>query len=301
LFKKGDPLVEREKPSTLVLENEMIRYTLNDQGRLISCYDKELEKEILSGEGNVFSLYEDLPCNWDAWDIDIYYMDQKIEEGRVVNYTPLSKGDILQGLQFKYTCGDSVIEQTITLSNRSKMLVFETHVDWKELHKMLRVHFPVDIRTDLASFDIQYGVVKRNTHTNTSWDMAKFEVAGHKYADLSHEQFGAALINDCKYGYRVQGNVLDLNLLRSPNNPDPDADFGEHDFTYAFLPHAGRLEESSVYQKAAMVNLKPLSLKGKPKTKWQVPAASTQRIFLLRFLKIREGRKSCYKSGGTER
>jgi alpha-mannosidase len=288
IVKKGDPLVEREKPSTLVLENEMIRYTLNDQGRLISCYDKELEKEILSGEGNVFSLYEDLPCNWDAWDIDIYYMDQKIKEGRVVNYTPLSKGDILQGLQFKYTCGDSVIEQTITLSNRSKMLVFETHVDWKELHKMLRVHFPVDIRTDLASFDIQYGVVKRNTHTNTSWDMAKFEVAGHKYADLSHEQFGAALINDCKYGYRVQGNVLDLNLLRSPNNPDPDADYGEHDFTYAFLPHAGRLEESSVYQKAAMVNLKPLSLKGKPKTKWQVPCSLDSKDISLEVLKKSE-------------
>lgn len=293
VIKKGAPLQKMDgSVSDLILENELIRYTMNAQGRLISCSDKELGKEIMAGQGNVFSLYEDLPCNWDAWDIDIYYMNQKIEEAAAENYTALSKGDVIQGLCFKYSLGNSVIEQQVTLSKGSKMLVFETHVDWKELHKMLRVHFPVDIRSDLASFDIQYGVVKRNTHTNTSWDMAKFEVAGHRYADLSHEQYGAALLNDCKYGYRVQDNILDLNLLRSPNNPDPDADYGEHDFTYAFLPHTGRLEESSVYQKAAMLNLKPLILKGEARGNWQVPCRLDSQDISLEVLKKSEKENS---------
>ncbi|HEY4471462.1 MAG TPA: glycosyl hydrolase-related protein, partial [Stellaceae bacterium] len=38
---------------------------------------------------------------------------------------------------------------------------------------------------------------------------------------------------------RVQGNVLDLNLLRSPGHPDPVADRAEHHFTYSLYPHQG--------------------------------------------------------------
>ena len=128
-------------------------------------------------------------------------------------------GSVVQQLEFSYTIGNSVIKQTISLHPKSKRIDFETTVDWKEKHKMLRVHFPVDVMAERASFDIQYGYVKRNTHRNTSWDKAKFEVVGHKYADLSDHDYGVALLNDCKYGYMVHDNLLDLNLLRSPSNP----------------------------------------------------------------------------------
>ncbi|MCB0732788.1 MAG: alpha-mannosidase 2c1, partial [Ignavibacteriae bacterium] len=133
-------------------------------------------------------------------------------------------------------------------------LDFETKVNWQEKHKMLRVSFPVNVFTDQASFDIQYGYLKRNTHRNTSWDFAKFEVAAHKYADLSQDNFGVAILNDCKYGHKVLGNVLDLNLLRSTTYPDPDADIGEHKFTYSLLPHKGNLVNSNVFVEAAKLN-----------------------------------------------
>ena len=143
----------------------------------------------------------------------------------------------------------------------SKRLDFETKVDWKEKHKMLRVHFPVNVRTEQATFDIQYGQAKRNTHRNTSWDKAKFEVVGHKYADLSDHDYGVALMNNCKYGYMIHNNILDLNLLRSPNNPDLDADQGQHQFTYSILPHNQNFIQSDVIAESSILNQQPILFK----------------------------------------
>ena len=127
---------------------------------------------------------------------------------------------------------------------------------------MLRVHFPVTVMSEQATFDIQYGYVKRNSHRNTSWDKAKFEVVGHKYADLSDHDYGVALLNDCKYGYMVHDNLLDLNLLRSPSNPDPDADMGKHEFTYSLLPHKHDLIRSAVILESTCLNQGPIMLEG---------------------------------------
>jgi alpha-mannosidase len=130
------------------------------------------------------------------------------------------------------------------------------------MHKMLRVAFPMNVRTTEAAFDIQYGYVRRPTHTNTSWEFAQFEVVAHRYADLSDNDYGVALLNDCKYGYKVRENMIDLNLLRSPREPDPDADLGHHEFTYALLPHIGMLIGSAVMAEAEQLNLAPLMLDG---------------------------------------
>jgi len=119
---------------------------------------------------------------------------------------------------------------------------------------MLRVSFPVNVYNNQASFDIQYGFINRNTHRNTSWDLAKFEVCGHRYADVSREDFGVALLNDSKYGYKIFENTIDLNLLRSPSYPDPNADIGKHKFTYSLLPHKGNLVNSDVIPQAAQLN-----------------------------------------------
>jgi alpha-mannosidase len=118
------------------------------------------------------------------------------------------------------------------------------------------------LRAQEASFDIQYGFIKRPTHLNSSHDFAKFETVGHRYADLSEADYGVALLNDCKYGYQVRDGVLDLNLLRSPSYPDPDADIGAHEFTYALLPHTGDLIRSNVMQEAENLNVRPMVFAG---------------------------------------
>ena len=128
---------------------------------------------------------------------------------------------------------------------------------------MLRVTFPTAIRAAEARCDIQYGYITRPTHRNTLWDFARFEVAAQRYVDIADANGGAALLNDCKYGYKLLDGVLDLNLLRSPENPDPEADLGHHSFTYSFLPHEGGLVGSEVIQEAACLNRAPLVLPGR--------------------------------------
>ena len=262
-FKKGEqcnPGVSAD--GSLVLENELIRYEFSDKGEMVSAFDKEVEREVLEGIGNVLSLYEDRPNNWDAWDIDFFYRDALLETADVSSKSSGSKGSISKQIEFTFKIGVSKIVQKIVLQPASKRIDFQTKVDWKEKHKMLRVHFPVTVMSDQATFDIQYGYVKRNSHRNTSWDKAKFEVVGHKYADLSDHDYGVALLNDCKYGYMVHDNLLDLNLLRSPSNPDPDADMGEHEFIYSLFPHKHDLIRSGVITESTCLNQGPVMLEG---------------------------------------
>jgi alpha-mannosidase len=129
----------------------------------------------------------------------------------------------------------------------------------------------VDVQSDTALFEIQYGMVRRRTHRNTSEDMAKFEVAGHRWADLSEADYGVALLNNCKYGYKVLGNEISLSLLRAPSVPDPKADRGKHTFTYSFLPHTGAFSVEKVHQPAVMMNQEALVFPGCKNDKFEIP------------------------------
>ena len=247
-----------------ILENARIRYEFDGQGQIVEIYDKEARKQVLASDskGNVLSLYEDRPTAWDAWDIDIYYEKQKISDAKLIDREWLCDGSVRKGFRQILKIGHSEIIQNIYLDSHSKRLDFETHVSWHEDHKMLRVAFDVDIYHDTASYEIQYGFVRRNTHRNTSWDMAKFEVPGHRFADLSDANYGVALLNDCKYGYKIYENSIDMNLLRSPTVPDPQADRGEHSFTYSLLPHSRDLVHSNVHSEASQLNQKPIIIDG---------------------------------------
>jgi alpha-mannosidase len=149
------------------------------------------------------------------------------------------------------------------LAPNSKRLEFETEIDWSELHSLLRVSYPTNVVSSEFTADIQYGHIKRPTHRNTSWDMAKFESCAIRYVDISGNDFGVALMNDCKYGHHVFDSTIELTLLRSPTEPDPIADQGEHSFTYAFLPHAGTLLDSSVIEESAALNNPPAVFAGR--------------------------------------
>jgi alpha-mannosidase len=116
------------------------------------------------------------------------------------------------------------------------------------------VLFPTTIRCSEATYEVQFGHIKRPTHRNTTWDQARFEVHGHKFADLSEYGYGVSLLNDCKYGYSTKNNVMTLSLLRAPKMPDERCDMGEHEFSYALLPHLGTFQECAVVQEAHNFN-----------------------------------------------
>ena len=146
----------------------MVRYEFNINGTLKVAYDKEQKLNLLKNSGNILSLYEDRPLNWDAWDIDFYYKDSILETATVKNIDNVVNGNVCSVLNISYVIGNSKIDQKITLANDSKRLDFNTSVDWSEKHKMLRVHFPTIVKSEQASYDIQYGYVKRRFAKATS-------------------------------------------------------------------------------------------------------------------------------------
>lgn len=251
----------------LLLENARVRYEFTEDGRLLRAVDLEIGRAILcpEDEGNRLTLFEDRPNDWDAWDVDVFYAKARAEEARGERVFRLERRDggdppVRRGLRFDLRIGDSRMRQTLFLGDGSKRLDFVTHVDWRERHRMLRTAFTVNVRAEQATYEIQYGHLRRPTHENTSWDQARFEVPAHRWVDLAEHGFGVALLNDGKYGHRVLDRTLELNLLRAPAYPDPDCDRGQHAFTYSFLPHGGSLAE--VRAEAAALNRPPLLLPG---------------------------------------
>ena len=261
VIKKGDKKsFERKTLSEPVLENDFVRYEFAVDGSLISVYDKVGKRELLAKPGNIMAFYKDLPPVYDAWEMDIYYKRNQIGVMRG-EWLGGNTDEVSSELNFVFKSEKSVMSQKVILRPDSARLDFATHVDWHEDHILLRTEFPTVIR-GRAFFDIQYGQIERTTHNNTSWDEAQFEVCGQRYADLSCRDYGLALLNDCKYGYRVKDGNISMTLLRAPKHPDYEADLGGHDFVYSLYPHQGDIADSSVCQEAAILNRRPYMAEG---------------------------------------
>lgn len=237
------------------LENAFVRVLFNEKGQMISIYDKQADREVLQpGQaGNVLMTYEDIPHNWDAWDINNYYVEKSWEISQV-SETQIEEGILRSGLKIKRQYLDSTITQTIYLYQDSPSIEVKNEIDWKESHLLLKALFPVDIHTSEATFDIQYGNVARQTHYNTSWDYAKFEVCHHKWLDVSEDNYGVSILNDSKYGCNVHEGVIGLSLIKSATSPNPEADKEYHEFTYTIYPHKGDWREAKVGKDAYQLN-----------------------------------------------
>jgi alpha-mannosidase len=230
------------------LENERLRVRIDKHGRITSLFDKEARRECLpkGGRGNVLQFFDDRPHLHDAWDIDHNFEAIQWEAGRAESIEVIEQGPLRARVRVLWASATYTIRQDITLAAGSRRVDFDTRVDWHEKRTLLKVAFPVDIRAQKATYEIQYGAIERPTHRNAPHDRGQFEVPAQRWADLSEGDYGVSLLNDCKYGYDVQGNVLRLSLLRAPIDPDPHADEGHHAFTYAIYPHAGDWREGTV-------------------------------------------------------
>ncbi len=228
----------------------------NDNGQLTRITDRQYHREVLAiGErGNVLQLFEDKPMNFDAWDIDIFYQERMDEITALSSVRLVEVGALRAIVEFVWSYEDTRIVQQLIVYTTSRRIDFVTDVDWKERQKLLKVAFPVQIRATEATYDIQFGNVKRPTHWNTSWDWARFESVGHQWADLSERSYGVSLLNDCKYGYDIKDHTMRLSLLKSAIHPDPMADYGQHHFTYSLYPHGGDWLDGGTVQEAWQLN-----------------------------------------------
>jgi len=249
-------VIESVKASQ-VMETSYYRVVFNDTFEIISIYDKKAEREVLpeGGHANRFVLYEDLPMGYDAWDIDIYYKKKPYIIEDLEQATLIEDGPIRKTIEVTRHFENSKITQHIHFYQSNPRIDFETWVDWQHEHNLLKVEFPVAVNTLEATFDIQYGNVKRPVHTNTSWDKARFEVCGQKWADLSEGGYGLSIMTDCKYGYDVDYQKLGLTLLRAPMDPYPNIDKGVHHFTYSIYPHQETWKEAKTVDLAYDLNV----------------------------------------------
>lgn len=249
---ENTPVNEGITVSDKCLENSLIKVMFNDKYEIISVYDKECDREIIPvGKiANRIEIFEDYPRDYDAWEITSYYKQKMWIADDLNGVKTLDNG-----FEIKRSYGHSIITQKIKLNKDSKRIDFETVVDWHEDHVLMKAAFPVDIHSQFATYDIQFGNIERPTHENTSWDAAKFEVCAHKWADLSEADYGVSILNDCKYGYSIEGNVMKISLLKAATSPNPVADRGINTFTYSLYPHCGDYRKGKTVKQGYLLNM----------------------------------------------
>ncbi|CEL56677.1 hypothetical protein RSOLAG1IB_08003 [Rhizoctonia solani AG-1 IB] len=253
-----------------VLKNSTVCMTVSG-GRIVSLVDVQLDRELIApGKTGGLIIFSDQPNYWDAWDVEIHHLE-KFTQLEFTDVRILENGPVRASIEATVKYGQTTITTTISLdavasslSPQSRSLVrFDAKVDWHQRHEILKFEIPLDIHGMEATYECQFGHVSRPTHRNTTWDTAKFEVCGHKYADFSEYGYGVALLSESKYGFAVTGNVLRVSLLRAATSPDAEQDQGKHSFSWAVLPHLGHFLESDVPQVAYTFN-SPLHLRYVP-------------------------------------
>lgn len=250
--------VEQEKGYEL--KNAALTCRINARGEVVSVRKTGSDYEYLSGTGNRFLMFKDVNTCYDAWELGNMYEQLPVSLDGEVNLTPFENADGA-GVLVERKLHDSVLKQWITLGHDGLRLDFVTTVDWQERHKMLKVAFPVNVYAKEAIHEIQFGYVKRPTHRSYQTDKDRYEVSNQRYTALSDGAYGAAVLNDCKYGVNVVGSEIRLTLLKSAMMPDMNADRGQQDFTYSFYPFEGTLAQSNVLREAVELN-EPIILGG---------------------------------------
>lgn len=240
-----------------VLENEFLRVKVSrETGNLIGVFDKVNQREVLGEiEGNQLQAFQDSGQYWDAWNIAHNYEKNLLPPAELVSIEWVEKGEIRQRLRVIRKIGKSEFVQDYILEVRSAILKINTKVDWQERQVLVKAAFPLNVTSEKATYEIACGAIQRSTKPQEPRETAKWEVPALRWADLTEDDYGVSLLNDCKYGYDSQPNQLRLTLLRSPNWPDPEADKGGHEFTYALFPHRGNWKTAQTVRRGYELNV----------------------------------------------
>ncbi|BCW43759.1 glycoside hydrolase family 38 C-terminal domain-containing protein [Arthrobacter sp. StoSoilB5] len=258
-----------EKDGGYILDNGIIRAAVDRDGLLTSLTDHATGREAMApGEpGNLLELFRDTPNEWDAWDIEEFYRRNvtKVTQAEAIHLERTAAGAVVV---VKRSIGASTITQRITLDAGAESLGIATTVDWQEREKMLKIAFPLDVWADRSASETQFGHVFRPTHTNTSWDAAKFEICAHRWIHVAEPGYGVAVSNSSSYGHDVTRAIrgdggttttIRVSLLRSARFPDPEADRGEHTLELSIRPGA---EIGDAVEEGYRTNLKPRYVSG---------------------------------------
>lgn len=235
------------------LENELYIIDFDDAGRIVSLFDKRVNRNVIAAPANEMRFSEDYPSNYDAWELEHDYATKTYVQDSPAVSRIIEDGDRI-GIRFERKYMNSSFVQTVWIYSGSPRIDIENDFDWQERHQIMKLAFPLDVRSQSATFEIQYGHTQRPTHKNTSWDAAKFEVCAHKWVDISESGYGIAVLNDSKYGFSAEENTITVSCLRGPTYPNKNADLGKHKFTISLLPHLGDIKAGEVVEEAYALN-----------------------------------------------
>jgi alpha-mannosidase len=232
-----------------VLDNGLLRVEIDAQGLVVSAYDSAADRETVAPgrSANLLQLHPDFPNMWDAWDVDEFYRNTVTD---LTDADEVSPGEDGTSVRIVRSFGASRVTQVLSLPPGERRLVLDTEVDWHETEKFLKLAFPLDVHAERYASETQFGHFHRPTHTNTSWEAAKFEACNHRFVHLEEPGWGVAVVNDSTYGHDVTRTVrtdgdrgttttVRVSLLRAPRFPDPETDQGVHRFRHALVPGAG--------------------------------------------------------------
>lgn len=248
------PCVKAEKN---LLENNILRVEFDNNGEMTSVFDKENDREVLAAVGNTLCIYQDKPIHESAWNLEFDYRMTPYPLKTAESVEVVRNDSVAGELKILRKFNKSTVTQYISLKKDSRQIDFRTAVDWHEREKVLKVNFPVGVRSCSSTSEIAHGSIQRPTHYNTSYDLAKFETCMHKWVDLSESGYGVSVLNDCKYGFSVHENNIDITLMRAPICPDPTGDIGYNEFTYSLVPHTGTWQEAGISELAYALNNPP--------------------------------------------
>lgn len=238
----------------IILENSKISICLNSNGEITSFVRKETGMEFSGGSMNHFRLFKDVPRKFDAWDIDSNYVQQEIPALSGAHLVIEKSGGSSAVLRLTGMIGSSSLNQTIELPTDSEVVVFDSVIDWKETHRLLKVEAQTNILAENGINEIQFGYLERPANRSRIYDQERFEVCNHRYSVLCEEQRGFAVLNDCKYGISMDHGALALSLLTASACPDDHADRRAHHFRYAYTAFNSGFSESRVPMYAMELN-----------------------------------------------
>ena len=256
-----------------VLANGLLRVEIDDRGLVVSAYDIAADRETVAPglAANLLQLHPDFPNMWDAWDVDAFYRNTVTDLTGVDELAPDPAAGTAAAVRVVRSFGASRVVQVLSLQPGVGRLDIATEVDWHETEKFLKLAFPLDVHAERYASETQFGHVHRATHTNTSWEAAKFEACNHRFLYVAEPGWGVAVVNDSTYGHDVTRTVRDgraaataggegsvaeagadagpvadfgttttvrVSLLRAPRFPDPETDQGVHRFRHALVPGA---------------------------------------------------------------
>jgi alpha-mannosidase len=247
------------KVSGTTLENSALRVQVDSRtGCITSLYDKKTSFETLAANscGNELIAFKDTPKQFDAWNIDADFEKSFTKLDTADSVQVVENDPLRAAIRVTHTWQGSKFVQDIVLYNGGDEVDVVNDIDWHETHVLLKAAFDLAASSPKATYEIPYGTIERPTTRNNSWEAAKFEVPAIRWADLGDGTHGFSLINESKYGYDAAGHTLRISLLRSPTDPDPNADRGHHHFRYALYPHGGSWQQALTVRRGYEYNYK---------------------------------------------